>query len=149
MSLRDIGHSLGRVTQQFASDFDLAFSTSPLDWPIYLIVLALALAFVGAIIFFAIIAVPIAGLVVAHNWYWAKHYDVDGNPTTRLGRAVEWTWEIVTYFGVFFLILVFLGIFLGAFLGAVVGSISSVIVSGVIILLAIRRRIAISRENRK
>jgi hypothetical protein len=149
MSLRDIGNSLEGVIQKFASDLDLAFSTSPLDWPIYLIVLALLLAFIGAPIFFALISVPIAGLVVAHNRYWAKHYDVDGNPTTRLSRAVKWTWEIGFYFGGFIFIWVISTFFLVFFLDAVVGAISSAIVSGVVILLAIRGRIETSRENRK
>ena len=145
MSLRDIGNSLERVIEQFASDLELASSTSPLDWPIYLIVLALIL--VSIVI--GVISALLASLHDAHQRYWAKHFDAYGKPTTRIGRAAKWTRWIASYLGVFIMIWFLAWVVLSTIFDGAVLATSSTIVAGVIILLAIRGRIAMNSEDRE
>ena len=162
MSLRDIGNSLELAINQFVRDLELASSTSPLDWPIYLIVLAIPFVFIGLVIAMSAVIIPLAALSLMIETYSAKQFDVDGNPTTRLGRVARWSKEIASYSGLFIIIWFFIWMILGTLFtsgivsseldtdfGNVVAMTFAAIVSGVIILLAIRGRFAMSRENQK
>ena len=89
MTLRDIQHWLHGIGDQFGRDVALAADTSIMDWPIYLIVLALPLAFIALVIAVVILTIIITPFFLGYDWFAKKHWDRDGNPISKFGRGSD------------------------------------------------------------
>jgi hypothetical protein len=157
MTLRDLGSWASGVLERFGSDLQLVFSVSPLDWPIYMVVLSLPFAFAGLMLAMVVMVTPMA----VWQAFWRMHFDSEGSPTTRLSRVADRIWDAFFLFCVFVLVWV-----VGAFLVAVVlldeggypGAgvairilvfLMPTLVAGAVIFFTIRGRMLKKREGSK
>jgi hypothetical protein len=100
MTLRDIGRWLADTSEAVGQDLDALATASPLDWPLYIFLLGIPVSLLALAVVGALFAVPL------HWWldFWSEHFDREGNPLTRLGRAVERVWDTVFLICVFLLV---------------------------------------------
>jgi 4-amino-4-deoxy-L-arabinose transferase-like glycosyltransferase len=85
MTLRDIADWFSENIQVFKSDLGFLSSTSPMDWPLYILVPTVIVAFLALIITLAVVEAS------SETWkgFWARQYHENGIPQTRLGRATD------------------------------------------------------------
>jgi hypothetical protein len=105
MTLRDMGNWASESLDAFLRDLDIVVTASPFDWPIYMVILAIPVVFLAILVFGALLGIPI----VIWQEYWKKHFDQEGNPLTRFGKAIDWAWDVVFLTCVFFLIWIAIG----------------------------------------
>lgn len=98
--MRDIGNWISETYEVFMLDLETVVSASLWDWPIYMVLLAIPVAFLvlGAIV--AVLSVPI--VILANSW--EKHFDDEGIPLTCFGRTVEKAWDVIFLVCMFVLI---------------------------------------------
>jgi len=106
MTLRDLAGSASEHYDAFVRDVGTALTTSPLDWPLYIVVISILLA----LIVYSVLSVAVDALVTNWQEFWAKHYDCEDNPTTHFGRIVNRALRAAFLIGVFILIWLTVGV---------------------------------------
>ena len=107
MTIRDIGSWASETYQAFLLDLDFAVTASPLDWPLYMVALAVIFVFFAMVVFGVVLCVPI----VLWQEYWKRHFDLEGTPTTGFGKIILRLWDAVFLASIFFLLWIFVGFF--------------------------------------
>lgn len=106
MTLRESGQKLLNTGDTFLRDLELIQTASPLDWPLYMVLIVIILGFSSILI--AIIIWGYVGKIWWRNW--RTHFEADGTPLTSLGSTVKWCLHILSQVGI--LIIVWLVAFL-------------------------------------
>ncbi|WP_380054097.1 hypothetical protein ACFE33_12855 [Falsihalocynthiibacter sp. SS001] len=86
MTLREISNWASETSSAFIRDLVMVFEASPLDWPLYIVIMAILLTIIGFMIFVAVLSIPIMVWVS----FWSKHIDEGGKPISWFGRVSVW-----------------------------------------------------------
>lgn len=157
MTLRDIGDWFASKLESFMRDVDIALTSNPLDWPLYIIVLMCV---------FAILGFATCYLVGIYFWdklqgFLKKHFGENENddPVTRLGQAAQKAQDVAFMTFVFFAVWAFSGVGLVTFVfsgegqnetnewGIWIVILLPLIIASTVVLLALRGRKVSQREK--
>ncbi|WP_375264047.1 hypothetical protein [Palleronia sp.] len=90
MTLGDVGIWLAGIGDAFLRDLSYASSNSLFDWPFYM---AAPVVIIAGCVGLVIVTYP----MVLWDELKKHHYDQQGNPITRFGRAVDRLQEVVFF----------------------------------------------------
>lgn len=111
MTLRELLEKAHSSYEDFvtaiANDINRATNDSPIDWPIYLLLLVLLVALIAWII----IRVALSFCNLAWGRFWKKHYDLFERPTTGFGRFINLITELAGHLGSLILVWILAYIF--------------------------------------
>ena len=98
MTLREIFTKISLSAEQIQRDLEAAVNQSPIDWPLYLLILAVI---VGCGLW--VITLVVFGKIGdVWDWFWKQQFDSQGVPLSNFGKMVHIISQLLGYLGAIF-----------------------------------------------